>query len=281
MSTIDADRRTNFLSAIALLFGTTIAAAAQDDGQREATDRTNLAAFRYDAALADVGRVFHYRHSNVDGTHASRVALYWAAPDRLESLKWNPGWTASTLVTATMDWETFSVDAFESFDVAPEGRTQKARLETADDKLVVGGGALRCDIESVPWHSYDFDFASLNVSLRFLVDPTAPVRFAVADTIRVPGKPPFGFKGEVELSYESDEERGGVPCRKYLIDGPGLEFRGGTLWASKGERSHFVDFEIDLPDEPNLTSGKLTLLDMGELTAEEWQAFVEASVRPD
>ncbi len=243
-------------------------------------DRSALGALRYDAALADVGRVLHYRHSNVDGTRASRVSLYWAAPNRLESLKWSPGWKGSTLVVADMDWETFSVKGFETFQVAADGkRSSVARLETRDGELVAGGGSIRCEIESLPWHSYDFDLASLNVSLRFFIDPTAPFTFAIADAIRSPTGVTFGFKGDVEMIFVGEEEREGLTCRKYSIEGPGFEFRGGHLWVAKSERPHFVDFEFDLPDEPGMTSGKLTLLESADLTTAEWQAFVEGSVR--
>ena len=84
----------------------------------------------------------------------------------------------------------------------------------------------------------------------------------------------FYFKGNIELLYLEDEEREGIPCRKYSLDGPGLEDRGGFLWAAKTDRPHFVDFELDLPDEPGLTSGKLKFLGTDELTLEEWKSFV-------
>jgi len=239
----------------------------------------NDGAFRFDPDLVDVGHVLHYRHSNVDGSRASRVALYWAAEDRIESLKWNPGSSESTLVVAEMDWERFCAASFRTTKFARGQPSREiARLETKGNELVAGGGALRCEVELWPWHSYDFDLASLNVALRFRTDPEDVLLFGVADVMQRAGSVEFVFRGEVELAYVEDEEREGRPCRKYTIEGPGFEFRGGQLWAAKDAGGHFVDFEIDLPDEPGMTSGKLTLLEEERMTPEEWERFVAESV---
>jgi hypothetical protein len=235
-------------------------------------DTESLEAFEFDAAKLEVGRVFQYEHSNIDGSHATRVSLYWAAEDRLESLKWAPDWDEANLVVAKMDWKTFSVAGFETFRITTSGeRRPAASLTIVGHEIMVGNS--RCPIERLPWHSYDFDLASLNVSLRFLTDPEEPLILGIADFVSQP-QPGFYFKGNIELFYLEDEEREGIPCRKYSLDGPGLEDRGGFLWAAKTDRPHFVDFELDLPDEPGLTSGKLRFLGTDELTLEEWKSFV-------
>jgi hypothetical protein len=53
-------------------------------------------ALRFDAAKVPVGRVYQYLKSNRDGSHAGRVTVYVAKPDRLESLKWDDevGWAS-------------------------------------------------------------------------------------------------------------------------------------------------------------------------------------------
>jgi hypothetical protein len=237
----------------------------------------SLAAFRFDAAKLEVGRVFQYEHSNIDGTHATRVSLYWAAENRLESLKWSVDWNEATLVVAEMDWKTFSVKSFETYRITEDGaRKPLARLDTIDNEIVagLGGSELRCAVERLPWHSYDFDLSSLNVSLRFLADPEEPLVLGIADAGQGPAGSAFLFKGDVELLYLEDEEREGRVCRKYSVDGPGLADRGGFLWAAKTERPYFVDFELDLPDEPGLTSGKLRFLSSEELGLDEWKSFV-------
>ena len=75
--------------------------------------------------------------------------------------------------------------------------------------------------------------------------------------------------------YLSDEERQAVTCRKYRIDGAGLDHRGGSLWVSKAGE-HFVEVEIDLPDEPGFKDVRLRLEKIERLDEQAWNKFVEA-----
>ena len=86
-------------------------------------------------------------------------------------------------------------------------------------------------------------------------------------------------KGPVTLAFQGDEERGGRECRRYSIDGPGLEERGGTLWVARGSDPCIVAYEIDLPDEPGMDSGRLELVEVRRMGAEAWDALV-AGERP-
>ena len=163
------------------------------------------------------------------------------------------------------------------------GRTLVAELETSSDRtrLVarVGGLESEAALERFPWHSYDFDLASLNVALRFLVDPEGETGFGIVDPVRGPGAPRFAPKGDVVLAYEGPEDRKGLACRRYVLDGPGLEERGGSLWVAKGAEAFLVAFEIDLPDEPGMNSGRLEWLRNETLSAAEWEALVRERER--
>ena len=136
------------------------------------------------------------------------------------------------------------------------------------------GPASACRWSSSPWHTYDFDLASLNVSLRYLEDPEGVVQVGMIDQVRGVLAP----KGFAELAYEGEEERGGTLCRTYWFDGPGMEDRGGRLWVRKSEDPVIVDYEIDLPDESSMRSGKLRLVSTAELTPEEWRAHQLAAL---
>jgi hypothetical protein len=250
-----------------------------------ALERADLSSFRYEASKLEVGRLYLYEHSNIDGSHATRVSLYIAADDRLESLKWAPGSPQTTLVVAQMNWETMSVAGFRMFSIAADGtRSPRGELLSSPDgrRLIakLGASEFSCSIDSVPWHSYDFDFASLNVSMRFLVDPEAPTRVTVIDPHGGLTGPELRVKGPVELAFIADEVRNGIECRKYFLDGPGIEDRGGFLWTSRTPERHFVDFEFDLPDEASLQSGKLKLLDVTNLTAAQWEQFMKTKTTP-
>src|SRR5262245_54349328 len=144
-----------------------------------------VSSFRHDPTKVPVGRVYEYLKSNRDGSHPGRVTLYVAAPDRLESLKWEPGEDVATLVVATMDWPRFSVARFENWQIR-RGRPdlKRATLESAP-----GGGELRVSvlpekrirIRAWPWHTYDFDFAGLGLVLPHLLEPERPVTFERID----------------------------------------------------------------------------------------------------
>jgi hypothetical protein len=96
-----------------------------------------------------------------------------------------------------------------------------------------------------------------------------------------PAGPALVPKGSVYLAYEASEERRGLACRRYTLDGPGLEDRGGKLWAASGAEVFLVAFEIDLPDEPGMQSGRLEWQRNETRTAAEWEAFVRERRAPE
>ena len=180
-----------------------------------------------------------------------------------------------------------------SWKIRADGeRTQVATLDQAEDSdQVTIAGSLRSHkfqhavtIENYPWHSYDFDFASLNITLPHYLDPLAPCFFGIADFVTAGYPDPqrlnsyieqarsFAFKGLVTVDFVSEEERHGSLCHKYSVDGVGLERRGGTMWVDKSAR-HIVDYEIDLRDEPGYESGKLRLKRIARMSNEAWREF--------
>jgi hypothetical protein len=124
--------------------------------------------FRYAPDKVDVGTLLLYQKSNIDGSNAGRIALFIAAVDRLESFKWHEGGGSATLVTADMNWEAFSVRRFESWRLHADGTKQlQGTLEQVDGEprfLITFGPDNQQTVRlwHWPWHSYDFDFASLN-----------------------------------------------------------------------------------------------------------------------
>jgi hypothetical protein len=238
--------------------------------------------FRYEAGRIPIGRVHHYRKSNLDGSSPSRVALYLASETRLEALKWHPGEPGATRVVAEMDWEVASARALRTERIDEHGlHTPVAELEASADRRVlhvkVGEEAHTCALARFPWHSYDFDFASLNVALRFLADPEGEAELGIVDPVHGPEGVRLSAKGTVVLAYEGSEERNGLACRRYVLDGPGLEERGGSLWVARGEEVFLVAFELDLPDEPGMHSGRLEWLRNETLAEGEWLDVVRNS----
>ena len=192
-----------------------------------------------------------------------------------------------------MGWNRFSVRELRSWKIRADGeRTQVATLDQAEDSdQVTIAGSLRShkfqhavNIENYPRHSYDFDFASLNITLPHYLDPLAPFFFGIADFVTagypdphrlnsyIEQAPSFAFKGLVTVDFVSEEERHGSLCHKYSVDGAGLERHGGTMWVDKSAR-HIVHYEIDLPDEPGYESGKLRLKRIDRMSNEAWREF--------
>ena len=239
-------------------------------------------AFRFDPDRVPVGRLFEYEKSNRDGTHAAPISLYVVGGDRIESLKWAPGDTTATLVVAELDWSRFSVRRFESWGLTrgaePELRAALeadsagtgVRLSFLPDSLIL--------IRAWPWHSYDFDFASLGLAMPHLVKPEAGFRFQRADITYAETGPPFADMGPVEMRFLGHQDRSGQRTRAYQLEGPGIGNERGTLWAAV-EGGHLVEFELPFPDEPGYTDVRVRLVAVSSLTAEDWGEYKRERIR--
>jgi hypothetical protein len=239
-------------------------------------------AFRYDPFRVPVGTLFEYLKSNRDGTHSGPISLYVLGRDRIESLKWSPGDTTATLVGAVLDWERFSVRRFESWQLAQDAEpVLRATLE-ADS----AGSGMRLSfapehlipIHGWPWHSYDFDFASLGLAMAHLIAPEAPFRFQRADITYDEAGPPFADMGPVDVQFVGHEERSGQPTRVYELEGPGLQDRRGKLWSAV-EGGHLVELEMPFPDEPGFHDVRVVLRSVSTLSLEGWEDYKRERIR--
>lgn len=233
-------------------------------------------AFLYQPDKVRVGEVFFYKKSNQDGSNPHWVATYISGPNQLESLKWSDGRQGATLVEAEMDWSTFSVKKFIGGRISPNGeREVGGQLDLLDTKghyrVQFGEVTDTMQITAFPWHSYDFDFASLNLTWPHLRKFKSNFTINIADVEDLAGRPKFVNKGSLDIKYQKEENRNGENCYKYSIDGPGLEHRGGTIWFSKS--GHFIEYLIDLPDEAGYIDMKFSLDRIETMDAKQWEAF--------
>jgi hypothetical protein len=243
--------------------------------------------FRYQPKKITTGTVYHYVKTNIDGTHPENVSIYVAARDRIESFKYHPGTERAGLVIAEMDWTIFSAKRLESWQVFGGGEKKlfatldflKESMMTEVSIPLTGRPAEKTAIKKLPFHIYNFDLASLNFAFRHLLNPKGKFSIGIADPTFQETGALFHYKGEVEISYVGEESRGGAPCRKYRIDGAGLENRGGYLWVDKRE-GYFRDLEISLPDNPNWQSFKFRLTDIQQMSLEEWEKFMRSQFAP-
>ncbi|MFZ0062012.1 MAG: hypothetical protein WAL47_08250 [Pyrinomonadaceae bacterium] len=243
----------------------------------------SLRAFRFQPNKITTGVVYHYLKTNIDGTNPEQISIRIAAKDRIESFKFHPHGTRAGLVIAHMDWSIFSVKNLESWQVYKDKEKVLAATLVylpADKEVAVTLPFMNRPTENVaipflPFHVYNFDFASLNFAFPHLVNPKKPFRIGVSDPTFADEGPAFRYRGEVEITYVADEMRDGLPCRKYRIDGQGLENKGGLIWVNK-RSGHFQDAEIQLADNPNWQTFKFKLQRVERMNAAEWEAFMKA-----
>ena len=247
-----------------------------------ATAQSATARFRFQPKRVVVGTVYHYLKTNIDGTHPEHVSQYVASRERLEVFKYHPKGERAGLVIAEMDWTIFSAKRLESWQVFKTGeRKLFATLSYHSDEKVVEVSipsmkktAEKTAIKHLPFHVYNFDLGSLNSAFRHLVDARGSFVIGIADPTFQPQGALFKYRGEVTVVYAGDELRQGVQCRKYKIDGAGLENRGGHIWVNKN-KGYIEDMEINLPDNPDWQSFKFRLTGVQQMSLEEWEAFMK------
>lgn len=246
-----------------------------------AAPKSDAAKFRYRSEIVPVGNVYHYAKTNLDGTEPERIVLWVASTDRIEVFKYHPDNPPAALVTADMDWKLFSVKRLESWRIFGDGKRELAAtldMPPQGSPVVVRVPALgrpqpeRVAIEQLPVHVYNFDLSSLNFAFRHLRDPNGSFVVGLADPSFAEKGPAFFYRGRATVAYVADQMRGGVACRAYAINGPGLDNRGGVIWVAR-EGGHFQDVEIALPDNPSWTSFKLRLTKREKMTPEQWETF--------
>jgi hypothetical protein len=246
-----------------------------------ASAQSSVNKFSYQPSKIVVGTIYHYVKTNIDGTNPEYVSQYVATKDRLEVFKFHPKGERAALVVAYIDWSIFSARGLESWQVSATEKKLFATLKyLAKDRTVeVSIPVLRpapetTAIKYLPFHVYNFDFGSLNFAFRHLVNPTSSFTIGVADPTFKEQGPLFAYRGEATVTFAAEEQRNGVQCRKYRIDGAGLDNRGGYIWVNK-DKGHVEDMEIDFPDNPDWQTFKFKLLRVETMTPTAWEGFMK------
>jgi hypothetical protein len=251
----------------------------------ESSAQDSISKFRYQPTRVPVGTVYHYLKTNIDGTRPEQISQYVASNSRLEVYKFHPQSPPAALVVAEMDWKIASAIKLESWQVLENGeRKVVARLyySNTDQSVEVSIPSLgrkpeNVKIKYLPFHVYNFDFGSLNFAFRHLVSPTEKFVIGIADPTFKREGDLFTYRGEVDVTYVSEELRNKVICRKYRVDGAGLDNKGGFIWVNK-LKGHIEDMEIELPDNPEWQSFKLKLLRTELMTQAQWDSFMKAQL---
>jgi hypothetical protein len=236
-----------------------------------------LSAYQFEPAKVPVGKVFHYEKSMLDGSHATCISVYVAGQDRIEALKWDRGGDEATLVLARLDWSKFSVQRFDAWylarDAVPELR---ATLDVNGEEMSMSLMNEPVKLSHWPWHSYDFDFTSLNLTLPHLRDPEADLAFWRTDFVYA-DPPVVAEIGEIRLHFERNERRAGKAVRRYSLGGAGLQDTRGYWWADI-HTGLLVEYEMPVGDEPGYDNVRVKLSGSEQMSSEDWEVFKRAAV---
>jgi hypothetical protein len=238
--------------------------------------------FRFRADRANIGKVFHYLKTNIDGTQPENIALYISSAVTIESFKFHEKGTRAGLVVAEMDWENFVVRQLRSYQVtSPIDRKLFATLtfDSSKREIDVSIPVARPESETVkvlrlPFHVYNFDLASLNVSFPHMVKPKRTFTIGIADPTFKNDGPLMVYRGDLTVVFEKDGVRNGAKCRKYSASGPGVGGRG-VIWVNK-KGGYIEDMEFDVPDNPDWKTFKLKLEKIEKMTPQNWEAFISS-----
>ena len=239
-------------------------------------------AFKFNAKRVSVGTVYHYVKTNVDGTKPENISLYVATVDRIESFKFHEKGSRAGLVIADMDWTIFSAKKLESWQVASgDERKLFATLtyRAAEKAVEVSIPQMRptsefAKIEQLPFHLYNFDLASLNLSFPHLAVPRGNFTVGIADPTFNADGPMFAYRGELAVRYEKTEIRNGGKCRRYAASGTGIGGKG-TIWVDK-KKGYIRDMEFDVANNPDWSTFKLRLIRTEKMSEREWKRFIAA-----
>ena len=155
-------------------------------------------------------------------------------------------------------------NGFKKHKLGSKGdRTLKIEVGDMKDSLL---------IDELPWQSYDFDFAGLSFIWRALKNKRDGFWFHIADVAMINNAPKFVNKGRVSIKFVGVEVINGKACLKYVIDGIGIEDKGGHIWINP-QSFMMEQYKILLPDEPGFENGMMQLVKTYKMNAGDWESF--------
>ena len=245
---------------------------------------SSISRFKYQPEKIMTETVYCYIKSNLDGSNPARVFIRVMDRDNLDVWKFEAHNYDAAHVTAHMDWESFSADRIQSSVVTSDGKSEDQALLTASSadaacSVRFGGQSETINIGHFPVHVYNFDFISLNFSLRHWSEPYGDVEIGIIQPNFDPNREGFiKYEGNVLLQYLGEETRNSMPCLKYSIGGEGLQGQRGFIWVDR-DLMHAVDIEIPIPDNPDWNSFKFNLISVQQMNKEAWQQFMNAEIQ--
>ena len=232
--------------------------------------------FKYHPERIEVGTVYHYTKSNLDGSKPITVSVFVTAKDRLEVMKAEEDLIDSAHVIAEMDWNTFSASKLDAGVILKDGSRQARaflQLSTKENSVLIklGGTEKSVAVGHYPFHIYNFDFVSLNFIFRHLIDPKAGFEIGIGDPTF--DADIFAYKGKALFQYVEDARIHGVECRKYRVTGEAFGGKEGTIWINK-KGGYAENIEIPVRDNPDWKDFKFELKAIQKMNPDQWKKYM-------
>lgn len=263
-------------SVLALAGGTALA-------QGKPASSTKL--FKYKSGKVEPGMLYTYVRSDLAGKKTGSVLVYVPDRKRVEILRVTPGVEGGQLLTAELNWDTYSLRQFELLAETKDGGkrrlatgtfTPDALSVTVDDQALYRGAqgatSFTLPLVQLPVHLYSLDFVTLALALRHLADAQGTADIGViAENLHVGPESPnfFVSAGRATVAFEEDVDHDGISCKKYKITGPALGAEEGYFWMNK-EKGYLQDAEIAVPSSPEWPDVKITFRSAEKVSEADW-----------
>jgi len=223
---------------------------------------------RREPGPAVVGQTLHYVRSNIDGTQPEHVYMHRSAPDRIAVYKMVAPCTHAALVTATVDPGTGEASRLEAASLQPDGTGEPYGTllfdgERLTAKVDMDGQAIesQVQVESRPWHLYDYDLATL-AAMTQATQPEGDFDFSLALVWVDPANPGdfLRWLGAAHARLAGEETHEGRMTRRFEVEGAAFgSAGGGPMWLDS-VTGRIVDVQWHRPNHSDYTSFRLRLV---------------------
>ncbi|EGF89697.1 hypothetical protein ABI_41200 [Asticcacaulis biprosthecium C19] len=231
-----------------------------------------------------VGRIYDYTRSNRDGSLPEHIVVYRKSVTEVAVFKAIDPCTTAAYVTSVLDPQTLEATTlyagklnrdgtqrvFGRMDLDPATRVITAKIDLPDAQLSDTATA-----PDAPWHLYDYDLATLTVTLPHLTDPKADFSIGMALVVTDDMSDFLTYMGRTDVRYVGEETRKGQATRRYDVGGLAFGNKGGPLWLD-AKNGHIVDAEFGIPNHAEYADFKLKLNRVSDGGEAEWNSLLRA-----
>jgi pimeloyl-ACP methyl ester carboxylesterase len=190
------------------------------------------------AAHGESGKLYRYTSSRPDGSGVGDELLF-VSGSRVEIFSKQRSDSVGTLLVFEMGGPGLAPRALKVWGLAADGRVFMGTIESLpsgkDIRVEIipsGRPAETVAVPVYPWVMFN-GVPALSLAFAALEEPQGSFTVGLMSPSDGPNEPAIRFSGAIKLSYAGDEERGGVPTRKYRLEGEGAS---GFAWAHRDEK---------------------------------------------